>query len=432
MNANVGTLRDLIIDQGLLGGETLSRALAVQTESGERLDAVLTRLGLVSEAALTETIAASAGLRIASAEAFAAASVIEGVSPRFLREVRALPLGESADGVEVAFADPVDPYPRRALAFALRRPVTPLAARASDIEAALDRLFGIASRSEAAGDEIADEADLERLKDLASDAPVIRAVNALIARAAEQRASDIHVEPTEDALTVRFRIDGVLVEQDSLPSALRAAFVSRIKVLANLNIAERRLPQDGRMRLAVRGHEIDLRVATAPTIHGESVVLRLLDRTHLSLDFHSLGFDDAVLPELGAILSRPHGIVLVTGPTGSGKTTTLYAALSSLNTPDRKILTVEDPIEYRLPRIGQTQVAPQIGLSFAAALRSFLRQDPDVIMVGEIRDLETAQVAVQAALTGHTILSTLHTNSAAAAVRITARLRHHSASTRST
>ncbi|MEH0196555.1 ATPase, T2SS/T4P/T4SS family [Caulobacter sp. CCNWLY153] len=416
MNANVGTLRDLIIDQGLLGGETLSRALAVQTESGERLDAVLTRLGLVSEAALTETIAASAGLRIASAEAFAAASVIEGVSPRFLREVRALPLGESADGVEVAFADPVDPYPRRALAFALRRPVTPLAARASDIEAALDRLFGIASRSEAAGDEIADEADLERLKDLASDAPVIRAVNALIARAAEQRASDIHVEPTEDALTVRFRIDGVLVEQDSLPSALRAAFVSRIKVLANLNIAERRLPQDGRMRLAVRGHEIDLRVATAPTIHGESVVLRLLDRTHLSLDFHSLGFDDAVLPELGAILSRPHGIVLVTGPTGSGKTTTLYAALSSLNTPDRKILTVEDPIEYRLPRIGQTQVAPQIGLSFAAALRSFLRQDPDVIMVGEIRDLETAQVAVQAALTGHTILSTLHTNSAAAAV----------------
>ncbi|AYV48138.1 type II secretion system protein GspE [Caulobacter flavus] len=416
MDAQPGTLLELIVDRGLIGMETLSRAMAVQAESGERLDAVLTRLGLVSEAALTETIAAGAGLRIAGAETLANARPFAGVAPRFLREAHALPLGERDEGVEVAFADPLDPYPRQALAFALGRPVIALAARAGDIETALDRLFGMEAKPETPDEEIADEADLERLKDMASDAPVIRAVNGLIARAAEQRASDIHVEPTEDALTVRFRIDGALVEQDILPNAIKAAFVSRIKVLANLNIAERRLPQDGRMRLAVRGHEIDLRVATAPTIHGESVVMRLLDRSHLSLDFAALGFDDAILPRMHELLSRPHGVVLVTGPTGSGKTTTLYAALSSLNTADRKILTVEDPIEYRLGRIGQTQVSPQIGLTFAAALRSFLRQDPDVIMVGEIRDLETAQVAVQAALTGHTILSTLHTNSAATAV----------------
>jgi general secretion pathway protein E len=215
---------------------------------------------------------------------------------------------------------------------------------------------------------------------------------------------------------VRLRIDGRLREIEPLPAAMRAAFVSRVKVMANLNIAEKRLPQDGRMRAAVRGHEIDLRVATAPTLHGESVVMRILDRSHLTLDFASLGFDADLANRFQAALSKPHGIVLVTGPTGSGKTTTLYAGLAALNTPDRKILTIEDPIEYRLAGVGQTQVNPAIGLEFSTALRAFLRQDPDVMMVGEIRDLETAQVAVQAALTGHTILSTLHTNSAAAAV----------------
>jgi len=245
---------------------------------------------------------------------------------------------------------------------------------------------------------------------------VVRAVNMLIARAAEAQASDIHIEPTEDSLKIRLRIDGALRDEDPLPAHLRAPFVSRIKVMAGLNIAERRLPQDGRLRLAVRGHEIDLRVATSPTIHGESLVLRILDRSNLPLDFQSLGFDGDNLTRFLRVLRQPHGIVLVTGPTGSGKTTTLYASLAVMNTVERKILTIEDPIEYRLAGINQTQVNPQIGLTFATALRSFLRQDPDVMMVGEIRDLETAQVAVQAALTGHTILSTVHTNSAAATV----------------
>ncbi|MGL6043657.1 MAG: GspE/PulE family protein, partial [Sandaracinobacteroides sp.] len=243
-----------------------------------------------------------------------------------------------------------------------------------------------------------------------------RAVNRLIAEAVDARASDIHLEPADDRLGVRYRVDGVLAQMPPLPAAVRGPIVSRIKVMAGLNIAERRLPQDGRLRLAVRGHEIDLRVATSPSIHGESVVLRILDRTRLSLDFPSLGFDAEMERAFRAAISRPHGIILVTGPTGSGKTTTLYAALSALNAPDRKLLTVEDPIEYRLPGIVQAQAHPQIGFTFATALRSFLRQDPDVIMVGEIRDTETAEIAVQAALTGHLILATLHTNSAAGAV----------------
>jgi general secretion pathway protein E len=241
-------------------------------------------------------------------------------------------------------------------------------------------------------------------------------VNGLITRASESRASDIHIEPTDDGVKVRFRVDGALKEIETLPVHLKSALVSRIKVMSGLDIAERRLPQDGRLRIAVRGHEIDLRVATSPTIHGETVVLRILDRSKLSLDFQVLGFDDAVLEPYLHAIRQPHGIVLVTGPTGSGKTTTLYASLATLNSPDRKILTIEDPIEYRLAGINQTQVKPQIGLTFATALRSFLRQDPDVMMVGEIRDLETAEVAVQSALTGHTILSTLHTNDAASSI----------------
>jgi general secretion pathway protein E len=410
------SLSRLVLERRLAPAETLARAQLVQGETGEPLDTVLTRLGLVSERALAAAIADAAGLRIAGQGDFPANPVAaERLSGRFLRDVRALPLRETAAGVEVAFVDPLTAYPLAAIAFALQRPVVPVVARSGDMEAALDRLYPDESAliGEAGG---ADEADVERLKDLSSDAPVVRAVNALIGRAAEAHASDIHIEPTEDVLKIRLRIDGALRDEEPLAPHLKAAFVSRIKVMAGLNIAERRLPQDGRLRLAVRGHDIDLRVATSPTIHGETVVLRLLDRSNLALDFETLGFGGESLARFLRVLRQPHGIVLVTGPTGSGKTTTLYAALAVLNTAERKILTIEDPIEYRLAGINQTQVSAQIGLSFAAALRSFLRQDPDVMMVGEIRDLETAQVAVQAALTGHTILSTLHTNSAAAAV----------------
>ncbi len=409
-------LDTLVVDRNLASPETLARARLVQAQTGERLDSVLTRLGFVSEQALADAIARATGLPIASARDYPETPVGNGrVSPRFLRDMKAVPLVDSPTGVSVALVDPLDPYPLDALSFALGRPVTAMVARSSDLEAALDRLYGAAAQDMAA-DIQADDDDLERLKDLASDAPVIRAVNRLITRAVEARASDIHVEPAEDALGVRFRVDGAMRDEEPLPAAMKASFVSRVKVMAGLNIAEKRLPQDGRLRLAVRGHEIDLRVAISPTIHGESVVLRLLDRSNLQLTFPALGFDPPTQARFDELLHRPHGIVLVTGPTGSGKTTTLYAALAVLNTSDRKILTIEDPIEYRLPGVNQTQVQPGIGLSFAAALRSFLRQDPDVMMVGEIRDLETAQVAVQAALTGHTILSTLHTNTAAAAV----------------
>ncbi len=413
-----GSLDQLVLDRELVSPETLARARAVQSETGERLDAVLTRLGLISEVALAQAIARATGFPLVTSDDFPAEPIaVDTLAPRFLRDARAVPIRQTSAGVEIAFVDPLDAYVSKALAFALNCAVTPLVARTSDVEAALDRLYGapnVPHEEDPGADD--NDADVERLKDLASDAPVVRAVNSLIARASEAQASDIHIEPTESAIKVRFRIDGALRDEETLPAHLKSALVSRIKVMSGLNIAERRLPQDGRLRLAVRGQEIDFRVATSPTIHGEAVVLRILDRSNLALEFEKLGFDEELLVRYRRVLAQPHGILLVTGPTGSGKTTTLYASLATLNTAERKILTIEDPIEYRLAGINQTQVKPQIGLDFAAALRSFLRQDPDVMMVGEIRDLETAQVAIQSALTGHMILSTLHTNTAAGSV----------------
>jgi general secretion pathway protein E len=265
-------------------------------------------------------------------------------------------------------------------------------------------------------DEEIDAADVEHLKDLASEAPVIRMVNLIMQRAVESRASDIHVEPFEQRLKVRFRVDGVLKEVEAPPVRSTAAVISRIKIMAKLNIAERRLPQDGRIKLQVVGKELDLRVSTVPTMYGESVVIRLLHKESIKFDFATLGFDGDVLQRFLEVLALPHGIILITGPTGSGKSTTLYTALHKINTPERKIITVEDPVEYQLEGVNQIQTKPQIGLTFASALRSIVRQDPDVIMIGEMRDLETARIAVQSALTGHLVLSTLHTNDAAGGV----------------
>jgi general secretion pathway protein E len=258
--------------------------------------------------------------------------------------------------------------------------------------------------------------DAQRLKDLASEEPIIRLVNQLISRAVETRASDVHLEPFEDRLRLRYRYDGVLHEVDGPARRLHAAIISRIKIMAMLDIAERRLPQDGRIKLVVRGHEIDLRVSTMPSLHGERAVLRVLDRSAVDLDFEKLGMPEDLREGFCRLLEGPNGIVLVTGPTGSGKTTTLYTGLLHLNSTARNIITVEDPIEYQLHGITQVQVKPQIGLNFSNTLRTILRQDPDIIMIGEIRDIETAQIAVQAALTGHLVLSTLHTNSAAATI----------------
>ena len=400
--------------QRLLSPDALARAVAVHAESDEPLESVATRLGLVSEQTLAQGFADATHLPLLSASDFPKDRVGDAVpTAAFLRDIRAIPVAMTQGRLSVALANPFDDFAATALGYSFACPVDRAVAPASDIDAAIDRLYGQDELNAELPGAGADEDDLERLRDIVSDAPVIRAVNRLIADAVDARASDIHVEPAEDRVVVRMRVDGVLVEAPSLPPSMRSALVSRIKVMAELNIAERRLPQDGRIRVAVRGNEIDLRVATAPSIHGETVVMRILDRANLALDFATLGFDATLADRLRAVLARPFGIVLVTGPTGSGKTTTLYAALAELNSGSRKILTVEDPIEYRLPGIVQTQVNSGIGLTFSTALRSFLRQDPDVMMVGEIRDLETAQIAVQAALTGHTILSTVHANTAA-------------------
>jgi general secretion pathway protein E len=291
---------------------------------------------------------------------------------------------------------------------------------ASEIEYALEQLFDGKAGGEGSADTDLSSAryldDVEQLKELAGEAPVIKLVNQLIHKAAECGASDIHIEPFEGQLKVRYRVDGLLREVDSPPMQSAAAVISRVKIMANLNIAERRLAQDGRFKQRVRGVEYDLRVSTVPTMYGESVVMRLLQRDAVAMDFAALGFNEAQVQTMHDVLATPHGILLVTGPTGSGKSTTLYAALTHLNQPERMIITVEDPVEYNIRGINQMQVKPQIGLTFANALRSIVRQDPDVIMIGEMRDTETAQIAVQSALTGHLVLSTLHTNDAAGSV----------------
>jgi general secretion pathway protein E len=406
-----------VLESGaLLSREALARAQLVALESGERLEAVVTRLGLLSETALCDHISNASGLPVARADLLRTPMPLDRpLTAGFLRDIRAAPIWHDAQTVCVAVVDPFDMFVDQSFRFVFDRTIDKVIARPSDIDAAIERLC----QSDDAPTLLDDEAnadDIDRLRDLISDAPAIRAVNRLIAEAVDERASDIHLEPGDDSLVVRYRIDGMLREVARLPQAMKSAVVSRVKVVSGLDISERRLPQDGRLRLAVRGHEIDLRVATSPSIHGESVVMRILDRSNLTLDFATLGFDAALADQFAQVVRRPHGIVLVTGPTGSGKTTTLYAALSAINSVERKLLTVEDPIEYRLNGVVQTQVQPAIGFTFAQALRSFLRQDPDVIMVGEIRDTETAQIAVQAALTGHMILSTLHTNTAAGAI----------------
>jgi general secretion pathway protein E len=340
---------------------------------------------------------------------------LESLPVDFLRHHALVPLQFTDDEVTVALANPLERAGVRGVEFATGRKVKVLIATLGDVDSALAGVLGGAEVLKVADDSYV-EGSIEALRDLASDAPAIRLVQRLITMAVDRRASDIHIEPVEMGLKVRFRLDGVLQDIETLPAVYASPVVSRVKVMAHLNIAERRLPQDGRLHITVNGKGIDFRVATSPTLHGESLVLRILDRQEVELDFERLGFDAGLVATMRSALQKPYGIILSTGPTGSGKTTTLYTALKELNQPERKILTVEDPIEYMLAGVNQTQVKPQIGYTFAAALRAFLRQDPDVLMVGEIRDRETAEVAIQAALTGHLLLSTLHTNTAAAAV----------------
>ena len=407
-----------LVEVGQCDARTIARASRVAEESDQRLDAVLIQLGLVAERGLADAYAAISDLAVATPDTYPQAPLFpERLTARFLRQARALPLAQAGNILTVAVADPFDHFTPAAITAATGCAVSLAVAVPIELEAAFDRLYPDERPAEEADHSAAPaEDDVERLKDLASEAPVIRLVNQIIARAVETQASDIHIEPFEDRLRVRYRYDGVLHEAESPPPRLTAAITSRIKIMSRLDIAERRLPQDGRIKLAVRGHEIDFRVSTIPSLHGETVVLRILDRNSVVFDYGKLGLPAPVIASLSTALELPNGIVLVTGPTGSGKTTTLYTGLLALNSITRKVVTVEDPIEYQLAGINQIQVKPQIGLGFASLLRSILRQDPDVIMVGEIRDLETAQIAVQAALTGHLVLSTVHTNSAAATI----------------
>jgi len=417
-------LSDHLVAKGRLKEFDLGRAKRLHEEAGGSLIGLLTKLGLASEKDVAEAYADLLQLPLLNNKDYPESPPANVVlSMRFMKQAHLVPIAETDTEVTLVVADPEETFNLDAVRMATGKAVKVSIGLRTDIDDAIERLFG-GGRSamgqivENLGGENAEagEDDVEHLRDLASEAPVIRLVNLIIQRAVEQRASDIHIEPFENRLKVRYRVDGVLLETEAPPSSSTAAVISRVKIMAKLNIAERRLPQDGRIMLRVQGKELDLRVSTVPTSYGESVVMRILDRESVVLDFSTLGFGGRTLERFMEVLKLPHGIILVTGPTGSGKTTTLYTALSKINTPAVKIITVEDPVEYQIEGVNQIQAKPQIGLDFAHALRSIVRQDPDVIMIGEMRDLETAKIAIQSALTGHLVLSTLHTNDAPGAV----------------
>jgi general secretion pathway protein E len=406
---------------GRIDGEGIDRAQKAFDRGGGSLPTILLQLGLVPEKDLVATLVEAFGLKRMALDDVPAEPVLNGeVSERFLRDSRAIPVAATDDTITVGMSDPLDRYVLDAMRLATGRRVVAEVATAAEVDEALRRHYPQGDGSDALarveGGIDVTEADLARLKESASEAPVIRFVGNLISRAVEAGASDIHIEPLERRLRIRTRIDGVLKDEEPAPIEIAPAVISRIKIMSGLNIAERRLPQDGAVKLVVRGKEIDLRIATAPVAFGESAAVRILDKSSVALDFAALGFGGHSFDLLLNLLDLPNGIILVTGPTGSGKTTTLYAALQRLNTASRKILSVEEPVEYKISGINQIQVKPEIGLTFAHVLRSVLRHDPDVIMVGEIRDPETASIAIQASLTGHLVLSTVHTNSAAAAI----------------
>jgi general secretion pathway protein E len=413
-------LGEMLIERRQIEPEDLERALELQRERGDKIGKILVDMGFLALRDVLAALSEQLGIPIAVLDSPPpAAPEIEGLSARFMRQSRFFPMSVKDSTLTLAMADPTDFETIAAVrAFSGLKIETELASE-QDILDAVDKHYGEAAQRALDGEVDLAQAseDLEHLRDMASEAPVIRLVNAMIAQAIEGRASDIHIEPFEKEFRVRFRIDGVLFNQEAPPRELKSAIISRLKLMAKLNIAERRLPQDGRIKIKILGREVDLRVSTLPTLYGESVVMRLLDRSAGDFyDLRRLGFDDGMLSRMEHFTSLPHGIFLVTGPTGSGKSTTLYSALKRINIPDKKIITIEDPVEYQMDGINQIHVNPQIGLTFAAGLRHIVRQDPDVIMVGEIRDRETADIAIRAALTGHLVFSTLHTNDAPSAI----------------
>ena len=413
-------LGEILVGRKLIEPDDLERALELQKERGDKLGKILVDMGFIAHRDVLAALADQLGIPLVTIEGPPpSAPEIDGLSHRFLRQCRFFPVSIADSTLTIAMADPLDFETVAAVRAFSGMNVRCAIAAEQEILDAVERYYGEAERHTAVGegDEAQASEDLEHLRDMASEAPVIRLVNAMIAEAIEKRASDIHIEPFEKEFRVRYRVDGVLFNQETPPRELKSAIISRLKLMAKLNIAERRLPQDGRIKIKILGREVDLRVSTLPTLYGESVVMRLLDRSAGDFyDLRRLGFDETMLATMEHFTSLPHGIFLVTGPTGSGKSTTLYSALKRINLPDKKIITIEDPVEYQMDGINQIHVNPQIGLTFAAGLRHIVRQDPDVIMVGEIRDRETADIAIRAALTGHLVFSTLHTNDAPSAI----------------
>lgn len=416
-------LGEILVEMKKVDEKDVERSLILQNQSGQKLGKILLSLGYITEKDLIKALNLQTGIDFVLGENFPESlEKSEDLSEVFLKKHKIFPWKTEDGKLFLIMENPFDFEIIETVETLTNFEIKPILGAESEIEEGLKKLFGTGEDNNFIDgvdnlfSEI-DENNIEQLKDLASEAPVIRLVNQMISRAVEMKASDIHVEPFEKSLKIRYRVDGVLHEVETPPRNIAPAVISRIKIMSKLDIAEKRVPQDGRITLRVLGKEIDLRVSTVPTLHGESVVMRILDKGSIQLfDLSKLGFPKETYKKYQKLITRPHGIILVTGPTGSGKTTTLYAVLNKLNDPDKKIITVEDPVEYQLEGVNQIHVNHQVGLTFASGLRTILRQDPDIILVGEIRDKETAEIAIQASLTGHLVLSTLHTNDACGAV----------------
>jgi type IV pilus assembly protein PilB len=422
-------LGDLLMAEGLISPEQLQRALSEQKGSNEKLGSILVRLGAVNEDQLIGFLSRQYGIpSITLSQLDIDPDVIKLIPAQIARKYEVLPVKRAGNALTLAMADPTNVFALDDVAFMTNLQVLPVVASQGAIRKAFERIYETqvsaisevisALEGETANMEVIEseaegapsKVDVFELKEATEEAPVVRLVNLILSDAIGRGASDVHLEPFEKVFRVRYRIDGVLHEMMTPPKRLEPAILSRVKIMSSLDIAERRLPQDGRIKLRYVSREIDLRVSTLPTIFGEKIVMRILDKEALTLDLTKLGFDSWILEQFNKAIRSPYGMVLITGPTGSGKTTTLYSAVHAINSPDINIMTAEDPVEYNLKGINQVQINEEIGRTFASALRSFLRQDPDVILVGETRDLETAQIAIRAALTGHLVFSTLHTN----------------------
>ncbi len=416
----VKQLGDILLEGGLVTPVQMDAAYEEQERVGRALGRVLIDQGVLSESQLVSALATQIGLRFVDLGDIAVdGSAVGRVPGAVCRRHSAIPIGFEDGRLLVAMADPANVFAIDDIRSLTGMDVKPVVATRSDVAAAIDRYY----RADSDLDDLTsalgmdeEEEDLSKVKEIVEDAPIVKYVNLLITQAIQDRASDIHLEPTESDLRVRFRIDGVLHEVMRSPKAIQSGVISRLKIMADINIAERRVPQDGRLSVNANGKKIDLRVATLPTVWGEKVVMRILDNSTVRLDLTDLGFAEANYERFSASFTKPYGMILVTGPTGSGKSTTLYATLNIVSRPEVNVITVEDPVEYRLPNINQVQTNVKAGLTFASALRSILRSDPDIVLIGEIRDHETAQIAIEAALTGHLVLSTLHTNDAPSAV----------------